>query len=182
MATNQSRWVKNLFGATGPLLLPGLFGAGSTTAIKRGELLELTNTGNTIWVPMDSDYDMSAAAGSGGKVMIANEEVKSGDLAGWRLAIAPRPGDVFRFELLSTDTQNPAIGTAVYWSSSEIVSTTAGTNIIGHIVGFGHYPIQGHQADDASVDKGTTRTNLPGREVWITIEDSNGYYRTVQQA
>lgn len=175
MATNQSRWVANLLGLPPPVPVPGKFVAGATTAIKRGELLELTGSGNTTWVPMDSDFSMAK------NVAIADTELKSGDLAGYYPIVAPRPGDVFRFKLLSTDAQNPAVGAPVYFNSSEQVTTTPGTNIIGHVAGWGGYPYpQGHASDDASYDRGTTLRNVPGNEVWITIEDSNTYFQALQ--
>ena len=179
MASNQTRFKYSLLGEhiTGPLIVPGNFAAGSSQAIKRGELLELTGNSNTEWVPMDSDFVMA------GNVAIAHQEVKSGDLAGLRPIIVPRPGDVFEFELLSTDTQNPAIGTDVYWSSSEVVTTTAGTSKLGTIVGFGHYPYpQGSQSDDASYDRGTTRQNVPGAKVLITITEAASYWANLQLA
>ena len=177
MASNHVRWVKNLFGEhiTGPLVMPGNFAAGSSQAIKRGELLELTGNSNTEWVPIDSDFAMS------GNVAIAACEIKSGDLAGFYPIIVPRPGDVFEYTLLSSDSQAPALGAAVYYSSSEQVTTTAGSNQLGDVVGFGHYPFpQGHAADDASVDRGTTKRNLEGGKVHITIKSSCSYYAAVQ--
>lgn len=151
MASNQVRWVKNLMGPhiTGPLILPGKFAAGASQAIKMGELLELTGSGNTEWVPMDSDFSMS------GNVAVAACEIKSGDLAGYRPIIVPRPGDVFEYEIDASD--DLAIGTALYWSSSEKLTDTAGTNIVGYTVDDSVYPWpQGFQSDDASPDKGTT--------------------------
>lgn len=177
MATNQTRWVKNLFDPqrSGPVCVPGNFAAGSSQAIKRGELLELTGNSNTEWVPMNSDFSMAE------NVAIAACEIKSGDLAGLYPIIIPTPGDVFEFTLLSTDAQNPAIGTAVYYSSSEQVTTTAGSNILGNVAGWGHYPYpQGHAADDASVDRGTTRRNVDGGKVQITIENTNSYAHALQ--
>lgn len=175
MASNQTRWVKNLLGPhiTGPLVLPiGLVQAGSTKAISRGELVELSG-GN--WIPLDADQAMA------GILAIMGEEVKAGDLAGYKNLIIPRDGDLFEFELLSTDSQNPSVGAQVYWSSSEVVSTTAGTNFIGAIAGFGHYPKkQGAQSDDASFDRGTTIKNVDGGRVWITITSAASYYRALQ--
>lgn len=184
MATNNVRWVKSLDGehVTGPLVLLGKFAAGSSTAIKKGQLLELTGNTNTEWVPLDSDFDMSAAAGSGGKVAIAGCEIKSGDLAGYYPIIVPRKNDVFEFTLLSTDSQNPAAGTAVYYSDSETVTTTAGTNILGNVCMFSHYPKQGFASDQASVDAGTTLRNVSGGKVHITIQESNSYYSALQSS
>lgn len=170
MATNATRWVKNTYGPhiTGPLLVPGKFQAGATQAVKRGELLELSS-GN--FIPLDADQAMSAI------IAIAHVEVKSGDLAGYHPIIVPRPGDVFEFELAAAGSS--AIGTAVYWSSSEKVTITAGTNILGHIYGWDHYPYpQGHQADDASFDRGTTiRSHTRAH---ITIKASVSYYAALQ--
>lgn len=174
MASNATRWVKNLYGPhiTGPLIVPGKFQAGSTQAIKRGELLELTGTGTT-WVPMDSDYAMAA------DVAIAACEIKSGDYAGYYGIIVPRDGDVFEFALAAAGAS--AIGTAVYWSSSEVVTITAGTNILGNIVGWDHYPYpQGHAADDASYDRGTTLRSHS--RAHITIQRSNTYLAALQTA
>lgn len=177
MATNQTRFKFNLLSSniTSPLVMPGNFAAGATQAIKRGELIELTGNTNTEWVPHDSDF---AAAGN---LAIAGCEVKSGDLAGFREIIVPREGDVFEFALKSSDSQTPAIGAPVYFSSSEEVTTTAGTNVIGAIVGFGHYPYpQGHQANDASFDRGTTKQSVPGGKVLITITKAASYYAALQ--
>ena len=149
MATNTLRWVGNANGASQPLVMLGKFAAGSSQAIKRGELLELTGNTNTEWVPMDSDYAMAA------NVAIANEEIKSGDRAGYYEIIVPRPGDVFEFALHAAGAT--AVGTSLYYYGSETLTVTAGTNIIGKACGQEHYPQkQGHLSDDASGDAGTT--------------------------
>lgn len=149
MATNTLRWVKNLQGEKGPLVMLGKFQAGATQAIKRGELLELTGDTNTAWVPLDSDFAMA------GNVAIANEEIKSGDLAGYYEIIVPRPGDVFEFELAAASAI--AVGTALYYSSSEKLTVTAGTNIVGYAQGQEHYPLkQQHLTAEPSGDMGTT--------------------------
>jgi len=148
MATNQLRWIKNLLGAPEPCIMKGKFGAGSSQSIKRGEILELTGNTNTEWVPIDGDFAMDS------NIAIANEEIKSGDRAGYYGIIVPRPGDVFEYTLASAG--DTAVGQALYYSSSEKV-TTSGTNIIGYAQGQDHYPqMQGHLADDASGDAGTT--------------------------
>lgn len=187
MASNNHRWVESLAGehVTGPLKGYGKFAAGSSQAIKMGQLLELTGNSNTEWVPLDSDFDMSAAAGSGGKIAIAACEIKAGDLAGHYPIWIPRPDDVWEFTLLSTDSQNPAAGTAVYYSATtaaEGVTTTAGTNIIGNVCGFTHYPKQGFASDQASIDAGTTLRNVSGGKVRITIQESNSYYSALQSS
>jgi predicted RecA/RadA family phage recombinase len=145
MATNKLRWIRNLNGAPGPLVMLGLFKAGSTQAIKRGEILEFTND----WVPIDSDFAMDS------EICVAHEEIKAGDRAGYYEIIVPRPGDVFEFDLATAGAT--AVGTALYYSSSEAVTVSAGSNIIGYAVGQEHFPQkQGHLADDASGDAGVT--------------------------
>lgn len=171
MATNKSPFVKNLItGETQPLLMLGYFQAGSTQAIKRGELLEKTGATNTAWVPMDSDF-----AGAS-NVAVAWEEIKAGDRAGYYWICVPRPGDVFEFALDTAN--NPAAGTAVYWSDSQTVSES-GSNQLGTVAGQDHYPArQGHLADDASGDMGTTIRNTSF--VQMTIKAAASYYAALQ--
>lgn len=148
MATNRVRWIRNVFGAAEPLVILAKFQAGATQAIKRGEILEFTGDTSSAFVPIDSDFAMRA------NVAVANEEIKSGDRAGYYEVIIPRPGDVFEFELASASAI--VRGTALYYSSSEKVAVS-GTNILGYAVGSEHYPSkQGHLADDAAGDAGTT--------------------------
>lgn len=178
MATNQTRFVKSLFGPhiTEPLIVPGSFQAGATQAIKRGELLELTGDTNTKWVPLDSDFAMSE------NVAIAACEIKSGDPAGYYPIIAPRPGDVFEFALDAAD--DLALGTPVYaygtTTASEAVTDTAGTNILGNVAGWpayaGIYPQ--NFADSGAPAKGTTIGTLS--RVHITIENTNSYFHALQ--
>jgi hypothetical protein len=174
MASNQVRFVKNLFSPEikEPLIVPGKFAAGSSVPIKRGELLELTGNSNTEWVPMDSDFAMSK------NVAIAAEEIKSGDAAGYYGIIVPRPGDLFEFELAAAGAS--ALGTALYFSSSEKVTITAGTNIVGHIAGWPHYSnvFPQNHADAGALDKGTTLRTIT--RAHISIEESNSYFQALQ--
>ncbi len=170
MATNHVRWVGNLFGATAPLTVLGKFAAGSTKAIKRGEILELTGNTNTEWVPIDSDFAMAS------NVAIAAEEIKSGDRAGYYPIIVPRPGDVFEYDL--AEASAVAVGTSLYYSSSEAVTVTTGTNVIGVAVGQEHYPQeQGHLADDASGDSGTTIKSTA--QVRMTFSETASYFKAL---
>jgi len=171
VASNKVRWVGSVDGACEPLVWLGNFQAGATQAIKRGELLELTGATNTAWVPLDSDFAMDS------NVCIANEEVKSGDRAGYYEVIVPRRGDIFEYDIDTAN--NPTIGTAVYYSSSEAVSES-GTNVLGYTVGQEHYPLkQGHLADDGSLDAGTTLKNVS--QVRIVIREAVSYYSAVVQ-
>lgn len=148
MATNRQVWIDNLCGASEPLVMLGLFQDGSTQAIKRGEILELTGDGNTAWVPIDSDFAGAA------NVAVAACEIKAGDRAGFYPITVPRPGD--RFEFALDTANNPSLGTDVYYSDSETVSES-GNNALAYVSGQKHYPDeQGHLSDDASGDAGTT--------------------------
>jgi len=148
MADNTLRWLDNLLGASEPLVMLGKFAAGASVPIKRGEILELTGNTNTEWVPLDSDF--SAAA----NIAIANEEIKSGDRAGYYQIIVPRPGDVFEFPLATASAI--ALGASLYYSDSETLAAS-GSNAIAYAAGQEHYPQkQGHLSDDAAGDAGTT--------------------------
>ena len=171
MATNHTRWVGSLNGASGPLIMKHLFQAGATQAIKRGELLELTGDSSTAWVPLDSDFAMN------GNIAIANEEIKDGDRAGYYEIIVPRPGDVFEFDLATAAATT--IGSLLYYSSSEKVATS-GTNALGVAVGQEHYPDkQGHLADDASGDAGTTVRSTS--QIRMTITENASFFAALQR-
>lgn len=171
MASNTHRWQYDMLGANEPLILPGNFAAGSSQAVKMGEILELTGNSSTEWVPMDSDYSMDS------DVAVAAVEIKSGDLAGYYPIIVPRPGDVFRFALAAAG--NSSLGTSLYWSDSETVTVTTGSNILGTVAGHSHYPqMQGHASDDASVDQGTTILSVS--TVDMVFEESNSFYSLIQ--
>ena len=169
MASNKVTWVRNLDGACEPLVILGLFQAGATQAIKRGEILELSSSN---WIPLDADQSMA------GVIAVANEEIKSGDRAGYYEIIIPRPGDVFEFEQAAAGAT--AVGTALYWSTSQKLTVTAGTNIVGRAVGQEHYPQkQGHLADDASGDAGTTVRSTS--YVRMTFTKAVSYYAVLVQ-
>jgi len=148
MATNRATWIRNLDGATEPLIMLGKFAAGASQAIKRGEILELTGNTNTEWVPLDSDFDPA------GNLAVANEEIKSGDRAGYYEIIVPRPGDVFEFELAAAHACE--LGHELFYSTSQKLAVT-GTNELGVAVGQENYPQkQGHLSDEPGGDAGTT--------------------------
>jgi hypothetical protein len=147
-AVNKSPFKRNLIsGSTEALVMLGLFQAGATQAIKRGEILEFTGNTNAAFVPLDSDASITQG------VAVAYDEIKSGDRAGYYKIIVPRPGDVFEFSLATA--AGTTKGTALYFSDSQTF-TTSGSNIQAYAVGDSHYPEQTHLADDGSGDAGTT--------------------------
>jgi predicted RecA/RadA family phage recombinase len=136
--------------------------------VKRGELLELSG-GN--WVPLGSDKAMA------GIIAVAAEEIKSGDRAGYYEIIIPRPGDIFEFDLAAASAV--AVGAALYFSTTEALTVTAGTNVIGNAVGQEHYPAkQGHLADDGSGDSGTTVRSTS--QVRMTFKAAVSYFAALQ--
>lgn len=171
MASNHVRWLRNLGGAQGPLIMLGKFQAGSTQAIKRGELLELTADTNTRWVPLDSDFAMA------GNVAIAHEEIKAGDRAGYYEIIVPRPDDVFEFQLAAAG--DPLLGAPLYFSTSEVLTETPGTNIVGRVANQAHYPQkQGHLSDEPSGDAGETVKNT--LHVGVVIAAAASFWSAIQ--
>jgi hypothetical protein len=166
MATNTTRWVGNLNGISEPLVILGKFQAGSTQAINRGEILSLTADTNTRFEPVSSDVSGSS------NIVIANEEIKDGDRAGYYEVMAPRPGDIFEFAIDTAAAT--AIGTALKSSDSETLSAS-GSNALAYAVGQEHYPQkQGHLADDASGDSGETIRSTS--YVRVTFKASTSYY------
>ncbi len=171
MATNRVAWVGNLNGLAEPLIMLGKFAAGASQEIKRGEILEMTGNANTEWVPMDSDFN------GAGNIAVANEEIKSGDLAGYYEIIVPRPGDVFEFELAAPGATT--VGTALYYSSSQKVTVSAGSYILGYSVGQENYPQkQGHLADGELGDAGTTIKSQS--YVRMTFDKASSYYAALE--
>lgn len=145
-ASSHVRWVRNLSGAKDLLVKRGKFQAGVTQAVKKGEILILTGG---YFVPVTADTAMA------GTIAIANEDINSGDLAGYYEILVPRADDVFEFDLATASAI--VVGAALYFSSSEAFATS-GTNIMAYSEGQVHYPDkQGHMSvGDGSSDAGTT--------------------------
>lgn len=165
-AVNQVRWVGNVFGAKEPFRFPGKFQAGATQAIKRGEFLELSS-GN--FVPLSTDKAMTAT------VAISECEIISGDLAGYRMIIVPRPGDIFEADLSAA--AGPAPGDNLFVNDSQTVKTS-GTNQFGDVCDDTGPPIQDFASVNPSYDAGTT---IPTRlAVRFTIKAAASYYAALQ--
>lgn len=144
--SNLSPWVKNLGGADGPLIKLVKFSAGSSQAIARGEILKLSSGA---FVPLDADESMAAV------IAVAAKDVVAGDLAGYMEVYVPRDDDVFEFPLAAAAAA--ALGASLYWSSSTVLTTTAGSNVIGKV--WDHEGIPGRQGRLTKghlMDKGTT--------------------------
>jgi hypothetical protein len=163
MASNHARFVRNLSGANEPLVMLGLFQAGGTQAIKRGEMLKISG-GN--FVPMSADYNAAA------DLAIAAEEIRVGDLAGYYEIIVPRPDDVFEFDILTAAAT--AVGTGLYTYTSEKFQAS-GSNIVAYAVGQEHYPLkQNHASDGEPADNGVTVRTIS--VVRVIFELASSYY------
>jgi len=172
VAKRNVKWVMNLYGAPSPLTILEQFQAGSSQTIDEGEFLEVSS-GN--FIPLATDKAMSNT------VAISLEEIKTGDGAGFYPLIVPRPGDVFEADLLSTDSQNPDKGTALYVDGDDSVTTTAGSNILGHVFNHDGFPKRsGHTSDDASIGEGTTISDVASGKIQFTIKEGASYWGALQ--
>lgn len=168
MAADMTVFKGSMFGHTEPYEIKGLFAAGSSQAVKRGEILTVASG---TWTPLASDTSMSAVIG------FAAEEIKAGDRAGYYRVIVPRPGDIFELPLATAAAV--AFGANLYYSTSQKL-TTSGSNQLGSAVGDEHYPaLQGHLADDGSPDAGTTIKSTS--YVRFTVKASVSYYAALQE-
>lgn len=170
------RWIKNLNDPTivGPLVYQGKFQAGATQAITAGQLLERTADTNSRWVPIDSDHDASAGAG----LAIANEDILSGDLAGYYEIVVPRPGDVFEADLAAASAL--AAETALYYSSATALATS-GSNILGYsVMGTNAPALQKHLSKAGLGDAGETFRST--NRVQFTFRAACSFYKTIQKA
>ena len=169
-ATNLGcTWRYNLFGATEPFRFPGSFVAGATTAIKSGEILVLAAT---TWAPLGADQSNVATI-----AVMDNQEIRSGDLAGYHPIIIPRPGDVFEYALSAAAA--PAIAAPLYWSTSQILATS-GSNALAYVVDESIFPQQGFQSVNPSFDAGTTIRTVS--KVLIVFKASVSYWLALQVA
>lgn len=166
-ASNKSPWVCNLYGRTAPLKRPINCNSGASQAIKRGEICDVSS-GHA--VPLASDKSMSA-----GILVIADEEIMTGDLAGYRNFIIPLPGDVFEFALSASG--NPAQGASLYFSDSQTLATS-GSNVLGNVLDETIVPLQGKQSVNPSPDAGTTI--LTTGKIKMTIKAANSVWSTYQ--
>lgn len=167
MAAKVYPWLYNLNGVTEPLIMPGLFQAGTTATIERGALLEFDGTN---WTELNADQAMNS------QIAFANQAIVSGDRAGFYEIIVPRPEDVFQLDLATAG--NPLIGAAVYWISKFTVAES-GSNILGNVVGFDHYPgIMGQVTEGNITNPGVTVRDITALQ--IVIKEAASYYSLFQ--
>jgi hypothetical protein len=132
-AVNKSPWIKNLSGLVAPLTFPGKVQAGSTQAIKRGEICVYDET-STYWVPVNAVADCRYS------LAIANEEQTAAGLARYMEFIALRPDDVFEFVLDAAAQVELGDGLELTASDSQKLTRDVDGNAVAFVVGIDNYP------------------------------------------
>jgi len=146
------------------MLLP--FASG--TAIEPGELLHLDTTFKS------QNADESVDAG----VAVSIHRITTSHAAGYYPAIVPRKDDLFEISLDAA--ASAARGTDLYWSSSQLLTATTGSNILGNVYDHAGYPQQQGNADVGDVaDRGTTVRNVD--KVLFCFEESVSYLAALQK-
>ncbi len=168
MAVNLAPYKRSLFSQQKPLVMLLPVAAGSTTAIKRGEVCELSGG---VFTPITGDDDFTS-----GVLAICDHEITSSHQAGYYPFVVPRPGDLFEFELAAAAAA--ARGAALYYSTSQVLATS-GTNTLGDVVDHSGFPLQQGNADVGDVaDRGSTVGSA--NRVLMTIKASCSYYSQLQ--
>lgn len=132
MAENKSPFVKNLLGAPAQTF-PGKVQAGSTAAIKKGELCTYDETSG-YFVSLDAVADARYS------LAIAAEEQKSTDLERYIEFYALRPEDVFEFILDASAQIALGDGLEPTASDSQKLTRDVDGNAIAFSVAIDNYP------------------------------------------
>jgi hypothetical protein len=135
-AVNKSPWIKNLLGIVSPQIFPGKVQAGSSQAIKRGEICVYDETSG-YWVPVNAVADCRYS------LAISNEEQKAADLARYMEFIALRPEDVFEFALDAAAQIELGDGLELTASDSQTLTRDVDGNAVAFVVGIDNYPESG---------------------------------------
>ena len=160
MATNKSPWRMNVGGDNKPfrVLLP--VAAGSSQAIKRGEICTYS------WA---SDAATPASAGNSALV-IADREQKADDKARMIEFIVPRPDDVFEFDLASAAAHR--LGDTFAISDSQTLAASS-SNVCARQAGDDHCP-NPSENDVTRRTKGTAHVLFdPGVSYWAVINGNS---------
>lgn len=171
-AVNKYPFSKNLHGQGKPLLFPGLVQAGSTAAIKRGEICTFDET-TGYWIPVNAVADCIYS------LAIANEEQKALDVARYMEFIALREDDVFEFSLDAAAQVALGDGLTLTASDSQTLTRNVDGNAIAFVVGIANYP-----------ESGTTLRTISSAEVvfnpvfsyWMQRVLKNRLYKVISKA
>ena len=153
-AVNKAPWVKNLGGDEKPVRMLIPVDAGSSYAIKRGEICKIGKNTTGCAGPVTTASDCTY-------IVIADEEQKSTDVARMMHFIVPRPEDVFEFALSAAF----AVTLGQTYSISDSQTLAIGTsNILARIAGDENCP--------APAEKSVTRRSLSYARVIIDLKAS----------
>lgn len=155
MATNQNRWMYNIDGASEPLRLLIPTKAGSTTAIKAGEMCKVGKT--------YAGYPTPVTSGDATAIVIAEEEQKSTDPERMLHYIIPRPGDVFEFALSAA--RAVVLGETLAVSNSETLAYAV-SNVVARICATDNCPVP--------AEKSVTRRSVSRARV--NFDDAASYW------
>lgn len=131
-AVNRSPWIRNLSGAP-VLIFPGKVQAGSTQAIKKGEICTYDETSG-YFIPLDAVADCRYS------LAIANQEQKADNLERYMEFIALRPDDVFEFVLDASAQIALGDGLKPTASDSQKLTRDVDGNAIAFSVAIDNYP------------------------------------------
>ncbi|OPY78283.1 MAG: hypothetical protein A4E65_02306 [Syntrophorhabdus sp. PtaU1.Bin153] len=134
-AVNKFPFVKNLRGAE-MLTFPGKVQAGSTQAIKAGEICTYDETSG-YFIPADAVADRRYS------LAIANEEQKADGLARYMEFIALRPDDVFEFAVDAAAQLTLGDGLELTASDSQKLTRDVDGDAVAVVVGKDNYPETG---------------------------------------
>ena len=136
MAVNKSPWLKNLNGASAPLIVPMKASAGSTATFKMGEILTFNETSGVV-IPV------TAVADAAYSLVIAAEEQKSTDAARYVPCYRLRDGDVFEFALVAADAIEYGEGLTLTASQSQQLTVDVDGVAVAMSVGTDNVPQTG---------------------------------------
>jgi len=158
MATNKSPWVRNLGGALAPLRMLLPVDAGSSYAIKRGEICKVGKNTAGRPGPVTAATDTTS-------LVIADQEQKSDDVARFLPFIVPRPDDLFEFA--ASASRAFVLGDPLAISDSQTLAyTAAGTNAVARIADDSNCPLP--------EEKSVTRRSLS--KAYVLIDEQASYF------
>ncbi len=130
MAVNKNPWLRNDGGDSKPMIVRLRVQAGSTQAIKRGEICIFNVTTANVAVPISGTSEVT-------HLIVANEEQKADDVARYVEFIVPRPNDLFECEM-SAARQVMLGETFCYSTSQKLAYSTS--NVIFRSADDSNYP------------------------------------------
>lgn len=169
MATNLYPFSHNLDGADKPLIIMGLVQAGSSQAIKAGELCVYNETASN-WVPVDAvaDYKYSLA--------FAAEEQKASDLARYMQFYAIREHDVWEMALAAARSCVYGDALTLTASDSQKLTYDADGFPVATYIGRGNYPEVGTTIGSLSYAQVIFNPEVSYLYRWVKLRPTSRVY------